>query len=521
MDLRSYISNISFRAIEPRTPLGPDRRFRIRRPGRADAKVLELPGAPLDVFNTALPEVERETRQVLAATREMPRMSTFALGAVLNRAVAAMPADQVYVNVGVWQGYTYFAGALGNPEKRCIGVDNFSEWGREDVRLALEDRLARIGTPSQVMHTMDYREYFSKVHRDPIGVYVYDGDHAYEHQLHGLQIAEPYFAEGCLIVVDDTNARHPYEATLDFIAQSDRRWDMLLDCDTSVAGHPTWWNGLMVIQEASRGVRHPGLSPLTEATRLHRKRTPPGPPEFISEPFTSDRPLVTLIVRNDGGDPERLGGVVEQALTQSWPELEVIVADDDPFDGCREMLASFADRIRTVGANGGGAVRAAIAESSGEFVGFLDCDAALRPTAVEMGLAFPRASRFNTELTAERLTSIELALAAGTVIARSIPVGQRFSVATTERLPHVEGSERGEIFMGDDGRSATPADAAQLIEALGEARRAGAGYIAFTRSCAGWLEAFPEFREHLEARAQRMVADERALVYAFVETANP
>jgi hypothetical protein len=385
--------------------------------------VLELPGAPLDVFNTALPEAEAETRHALAPTREMPRMSTFALGAVLNRAVAAMPADQVYVNVGVWQGFTYFAGALGNAEKRCIGVDNFSGWGKEDVRIAFEDRLARIGTPSQIMHTMDYREYFEKVHHDPIGVYVYDGDHAYEHQLNGLRIAEPYFADGCVVVVDDTNWRDPYGATLDFIAQSDRRWDMLLDCDTSATGHPTWWNGVMVIQEASRGVRHPGLSPVAEGDRLHRKRSLPGPPDFVSEPLGSNQARVTLIVRNHGNDPERLGGVVEQALGQTWPDLEVIVADEHPCEACREVLATFGDRIRTVTSDRGGAVAAAIAESCGEFVGFLDCDAAIRPTAIEMGLAFPRPSRFNTELTAERLASIEQELAADVATSNSVPEG--------------------------------------------------------------------------------------------------
>jgi hypothetical protein len=519
MNLRRYISNISFRAIEPRTPLGPDRRLRIARPGGADAKVVELPGAPLDVFNTVLPEAEPETRQTLAPTREMPRMSTFALGAVLNRAVAAMPADQVYVNVGVWQGFTYFAGALGNPDKRCIGVDNFSEWGKDDVRLALEDRLARIGTPGQALHTMDYREYFAKVHRDPIGVYVYDGDHAYEHQLQGLKIAEPHLADGCVVIVDDTNSRHPYEATLDFIAQSDRRWDMLLDCDTSAAGHPTWWNGLMLIQEASGGARRPGTAPIG-AERLHRKRSLPGPPDFVSEAFTADRPLITLIVRNLGGDTERLGGAVEAALAQSWPALEVVVADEHPCPECQHVLGSFGDRIRTVG-NNGDAVRAAVAASRGEFVGFADCDAALRPTAVEIGLAFPRAARFNTELSPERHASIEQALAAGALIAASIRPGARLLVASTEWLPHVGGLERAEVFMADGGRTASPEHAGQLVDALGEARRFGAGYMAFTPACAAWLEAFPEFRERLDACARRIVDEEQALVYEFVDPARP
>jgi hypothetical protein len=34
-----------------------------------------------------------------------------------------------FINVGVWHGFTLLSGMTGNPDKLCIGVDNFSEFG--------------------------------------------------------------------------------------------------------------------------------------------------------------------------------------------------------------------------------------------------------------------------------------------------------------------------------------------------------------------------------------------------------
>ena len=68
------------------------------------------------------------------------------------------------------------------------------------------ERFERFRGPTHEFHEMDYRDYFANVHGErPIGVYFYDGDHAYEHQLEGLRVAEPYFTDDCVVFVDDTN----------------------------------------------------------------------------------------------------------------------------------------------------------------------------------------------------------------------------------------------------------------------------------------------------------------------------
>lgn len=59
----------------------------------------------------------------------MPKMSTFATGAMLNAAVKKLQEPEAFVNVGVWHGYSLLAAMVGNHEKRVIGVDNFSQFG--------------------------------------------------------------------------------------------------------------------------------------------------------------------------------------------------------------------------------------------------------------------------------------------------------------------------------------------------------------------------------------------------------
>ena len=173
-------------------------------------------------------------------------MSTPAIGALINRGVAGMAPSEAFVNVGVWNGFTFLSGMAGNSCKVCIGVDNFSQFGGpKDTFLA---RFERFKSPNHRFHDMDYKEYFASVHWEPIGFYLYDGEHSYQNQLDGLRIAEPFFAPNCLVMVDDTNIREPREATADFVRSSRNQYETILDVTTDRNMHPTWWNGIMLLR---------------------------------------------------------------------------------------------------------------------------------------------------------------------------------------------------------------------------------------------------------------------------------
>ncbi len=238
MTYADFVKNISFRFIKPTTkqPVGVGTLKR----------ALPKMGLSLDVMNTVLPERDHEFKNRLKAVCKIPRMSTFAVGAIINRGVAEMDPETTFVNVGVWNGFTFLSGVAHNPDKKSIGVDNFSQFG--GPREAFLQRFNALKSANHYFYDMDYLEYFSRVHTDKIGFYIYDGGHKYEDQLKGLQVAEPYFSENCLILVDDTNWDEPRQATYDFIQNSPHQYEVLLDVKTYRNGHITYHNGVILFK---------------------------------------------------------------------------------------------------------------------------------------------------------------------------------------------------------------------------------------------------------------------------------
>src|SRR5262249_23288312 len=123
----------------------------------------------------------------------VPRMSTYAIAAIIDKAVALLPEGAAFVNVGAWHGFTFLSGIVNNPTRRCVCVDNFSQFGGpRDEFLA---RFHRVRTDAHSFFEMDYERYFAEVHAGPIGFYIYDGEHSYRNQLRGLEVAEPFLAD--------------------------------------------------------------------------------------------------------------------------------------------------------------------------------------------------------------------------------------------------------------------------------------------------------------------------------------
>lgn len=239
MNFTDYVSEISFRFMQPQNnfPKGW---------GRVDA-LLRRFNSSMEFVNTKLPENGSKTKSIFRELCQIPRMSTLAIGATINKAVAQMSDSDVFVNVGVWNGFTFLAGIVNNSQKKCIGVDNFSQFN--NPKEAFLERFNRYKSPNHYFYEMDYIEYFNKHHKDPIGLYLYDGEHSYENQLKGLQVAEPFFSQNCLILIDDTNWDEPRKATMDFVSRSSYKYKVILDQNTSLCGHPTLWNGIILLQK--------------------------------------------------------------------------------------------------------------------------------------------------------------------------------------------------------------------------------------------------------------------------------
>lgn len=238
MSYADYIANIQFRFVQPHTPIIPLSYYKL-------PKWLRI-GVFLEIVNTRLARREREIKRILRRICRIPKMSTFAIGAMINQAVFQMPKHRSFVNVGVWHGFTLLSGMANNEQKTCVGIDNFTQFGCP--REAFLERFNHYKGPHHHFYEMDYADYFSGVHKGPIGFYIYDGNHSYEYQIRGLKAAEPFLSDNAIILVDDANYEVVRESTVDFVCDSSYEYEVILDETTFCNYHPTLWNGVMVLQ---------------------------------------------------------------------------------------------------------------------------------------------------------------------------------------------------------------------------------------------------------------------------------
>jgi len=242
MDVAEFAQGISFRFLQPATP----------RPSgfRALNHLARKAGIHLEMWMTRLPEGQDEMQARLAQICRGPRMSTFAIGAIINRAVEQMSEGHTYLNVGVANGFALLAGMARNPGKTCVGVDEFAQSNAH--RGGFLKRFERLRGANHAFYETDFRKYLAESHSQPLGVYVVDGRSTYEDQCDALKLAEPYFARGCLVLADDTNWPHVREANVDFLKASAFEYRTVLDVQTPRTGHPTFWNGIMLFERGKR-----------------------------------------------------------------------------------------------------------------------------------------------------------------------------------------------------------------------------------------------------------------------------
>ncbi len=100
-------------------------------------------------------------------------------------------------------------------------------------------------------------------------------------------------------------------------------------------------------------------------------------------------PLVSVVMACYNGE-RHLRRTLDAILAQTYPNVEVTVADDGSTDGSADVLRSYGERVRweTAPRRGqGAAVNRAFAMSRGEFVNFHDADDSLAPDKIERQVA--------------------------------------------------------------------------------------------------------------------------------------
>ncbi len=509
MNYEQFLKGILFRFADPRAARDDEGWYSLSRPDGSRARLLGLPGFPLDLFNGALPQNEPQIRATLRELCSIPKMSTFAIGAIVNQAVAQMASDRSFVNIGVWNGFTFLCGLTGNPDRACVGIDNFSQFGgpREDFLARFDARKS----PRHQFHDMDYAEYFARVHQGLIGVYIYDGEHSYENQLKGLQAAEPFFAEDCIIVVDDTNWLDPWQANMDFVARSPQGYRLLLDQTTCQNGHPSFWNGVMVLQRSGRS-KNPAGGIVSSAEFRRSEKTEPNLPKAawrhaIAPEQRRMASLVSIVMVHSNAQAN-LDAALASALSLTYPNTEIIVVDDTGSDGGRDIIQDNTGRLTKIRSHGRGDNA-----SHGKWVCFMDSERPLVASAVEVALNFgldalgcahsqtdwyDRAARALIELT--QLVPPEQTI----ILVDDAQLGIADTVIGRRVLPFLE---RNGQYNGQ------PANDNAAIHELQRLQGMGASHIAFAWPSFWWLEQYPAFHRHLRQRSRCVVENERLLAF--------
>jgi predicted O-linked N-acetylglucosamine transferase (SPINDLY family) len=170
---------------------------------------------------------------------------------LLNLALEYLEPNEIYCEVGCFQGANLIGALLGHPEQMAYAVDNFSELDTlGDSFDKLLDNLSTFNLEEQVIFcNQEVEEFFLELResqsKDKIGLYFYNGARDYRSCLMGLLLVKPFLAEQALIVLTNCNWEATYQASLDFIV-SHSQSQVLLDFSQIQNYLP--WHGLQVIK---------------------------------------------------------------------------------------------------------------------------------------------------------------------------------------------------------------------------------------------------------------------------------
>jgi hypothetical protein len=212
-----------------------------------------LADLPLEFNDWGTEEVTPKNPRFADLLKRVNGMTTQNVLALLNLSVRYLENNEVYLEVGTYQGAMVCGAMLDSPNlplnPKGIAIDNFSEFDRGDNQEAFLRNIKREGLEKNVyLINHNFRHYFnSNIFGYPakIGVYVYDGAHDYTSQYEGLVLAIPYLADNALIIVDDSNELECRLANEHFL-ENYPEFQKVLDFSTIGNGHHTWWNGIEV-----------------------------------------------------------------------------------------------------------------------------------------------------------------------------------------------------------------------------------------------------------------------------------
>ena len=75
--------------------------------------------------NTRFENIDNFDQEVIKELLDIHSYSTISIGVIINQIAKNLDSNSVYLNIGIWRGFSMFAGML-NTKCEVYGIDNFS-----------------------------------------------------------------------------------------------------------------------------------------------------------------------------------------------------------------------------------------------------------------------------------------------------------------------------------------------------------------------------------------------------------
>jgi hypothetical protein len=191
-------------------------------------------------------------RRKLRAAQRFCRKGTFAVGAIIHRAVARLEVDEAFVALGVGDGFPFLAAVSAHPDRRCIGLDDRPQENRHVKQWqALRRGFETLRSEKHILSALAIDANNPHLGAVPIGV-CFIGSSTRHDAITRLRLCEPHLAENALVLVENCNRADVRHAALGFINASRNQFRVLLDRRTMRHGGLTFGNGILLFQLLGR-----------------------------------------------------------------------------------------------------------------------------------------------------------------------------------------------------------------------------------------------------------------------------
>ncbi|MEB3829522.1 class I SAM-dependent methyltransferase [Phormidium sp. CCY1219] len=195
--------------------------------------------------------VRPKTEKFQKALDRVQGMTTPNVMQLLNCAVSCMEAEELYCEIGTYQGSSLIGALLDNGDRKAYAVDNFSELDEASDSLSnLLENLKKFNLENRVsFYNQDFEKFLLELRevklRPKIGTYFYDCAYDYRSQLMGLLLIRHCLSDRALIIVNNSNWKSVQQAQSDFVAAHPEC--EILQLSPSITAEPSFGNGIQLL----------------------------------------------------------------------------------------------------------------------------------------------------------------------------------------------------------------------------------------------------------------------------------